>query len=100
MRVGAERLGTLTNTVTTEPAATRVTPASTGRSPNEGADMKVVVDRDVCQDHGQCCFAAPAVFHLDDEGHLEYDPEPDDSLLEKVEAAADFCPVQAISYEA
>jgi ferredoxin len=61
--------------------------------------MKVVVDKNVCQDHGQCCFAAPEVFHLDDEGHLEYVAEPDDSLLEKVEDAADVCPVQAISYE-
>ncbi len=61
--------------------------------------MKVLVDMDVCQDHGQCCYVAPEVFHLDDEKHLVYDPDPDDSLLSRVEDAADVCPTQAISYE-
>lgn len=59
--------------------------------------MKVNVDMDACQDHGQCCFAAPEVFHLDDDGHLVYDPDPDDSLREKVEDAVDVCPTQAIT---
>lgn len=61
--------------------------------------MKVVVDKNVCQDYGQCCLAAPEVFHLNAEGHLEYVAEPNESFLEKVEDAADACPMQAISYE-
>ncbi len=61
--------------------------------------MKVIVDLDKCQDHGQCVFAAPNVFSLNDEGHLEFVAEPDDSEREAVEDAADVCPVQAISIE-
>ncbi|MFI6289017.1 ferredoxin [Streptomyces sp. NPDC051018] len=58
--------------------------------------MKVTVDLALCQDHGQCAIAAPAVFRINDEGKLEYDGEPDDSLRDEVEEAADVCPVQAI----
>ncbi len=58
--------------------------------------MKISVDRDLCQDHGQCAIAAPAVFQINDEGTLDYDPNPDDALRAEVEEAADVCPVQAI----
>jgi ferredoxin len=62
--------------------------------------MKVVVDMDMCQDHGQCCFAAPEVFQLDAAGHLVVlVTDPDESLRDKVEEAADVCPMQAITVE-
>ncbi|MER7395755.1 ferredoxin [Streptomyces sp. NPDC000151] len=61
--------------------------------------MKVVVDMNKCQDHGQCVFAAPDVFQLDADGHLGYVGEPDDALREDVEEAADVCPLQAIRIE-
>jgi ferredoxin len=61
--------------------------------------MKVVVDMNKCQDHGQCVFAAPDVFSMDDDGHLAYVPDPDDALLDEVEEAADVCPLQAIRIE-
>ena len=62
--------------------------------------FKVVVDMDVCQDHGQCVFAAPDVFELNAEGRLEVlVPEPDDALRTACEDAADVCPVQAITLE-
>ena len=61
--------------------------------------MKITVDRSLCQDHGQCAIAAPAVFQMNEEGKLVYDPNPDDSLREEVEQAADVCPVQAIFIE-
>ena len=62
--------------------------------------FKVVVDMDVCQDHGQCVFAAPDVFQLDVEGRLEVlVTEPDESLRAACEDAADVCPVQAITIE-
>ena len=62
--------------------------------------MKVVVDMAVCQDHGQCCFAAPEVFQLDDAGRLMVlIDSPDESLRDKVEEAADVCPLQAITIE-
>lgn len=61
--------------------------------------MKVIVDRALCQDHGQCAIAAPEVFHINEDGRLEYDGAPDDSMLEYVEEAADVCPMQAILIE-
>lgn len=61
--------------------------------------MKVVVDMNKCQDHGQCVFAAPDVFRMDDEGRLAYLPAPDDALRDEVEEAADVCPLQAIRIE-
>jgi ferredoxin len=62
--------------------------------------ITVRVDRDVCQDHGQCVFAAPQVFELDEEGKLVVlQEEVDESLRDVVEEAADVCPVQAITIE-
>ncbi|MBD0842110.1 ferredoxin [Streptomyces sp. TRM68416] len=61
--------------------------------------MKVVVDMNKCQDHGQCVFATPEVFSMDDSGHLAYVPDPDDALRDEVEEAADVCPLQAIRLE-
>lgn len=58
--------------------------------------MRVVVDRELCQEHGQCTLVAPEVFTLTEEG-LEYDEQPGPELLDDVEAAVDACPVQAIS---
>ncbi|MEH1128877.1 ferredoxin [Micromonospora sp. CPCC 206061] len=58
--------------------------------------MRVVVDLARCQDHGQCVFAAPEVFHLDDGGKLGFVAEPDEALRDAVEEAADVCPLQAI----
>ncbi|WP_394436751.1 ferredoxin [Streptomyces sp. SGAir0957] len=61
--------------------------------------MKVVVDMNKCQDHGQCVFAAPDVFRFDDAGHLAYVADADDALRDEVEEAADMCPLQAIRIE-
>ena len=70
--------------------------------------MRVVVDLTTCVDHGQCVFAAPAVFSLDDNGRLVFrretseiyvSEELEESLRDDVEEAADVCPVQAIEIE-
>ncbi|MCQ8187112.1 ferredoxin [Streptomyces rugosispiralis] len=61
--------------------------------------MKVVVDMNKCQDHGQCVFAAPDVFRLDDSGHLAYVADPGEELRDEIEEAADVCPLQAIRIE-
>lgn len=61
--------------------------------------MKVIVDMDVCKDHGQCVFSAPEVFQLNEHGRLVYVAEPDESLRDAVEEAADVCPLQAITIE-
>ncbi|NYE35824.1 ferredoxin [Nocardioides cavernae] len=59
--------------------------------------MRVDVDMDVCQNYGQCVFAAPEVFDLDDAGDLVYQGEVDDASRTDVEAAVMACPVQAIA---
>ncbi|OON71934.1 ferredoxin [Streptomyces tsukubensis] len=61
--------------------------------------MKVVVDMNKCQDHGQCVFAAPDVFHFDSEGRLAHLPEAAEASREEVEEAVDVCPLQAIRIE-
>ncbi|MDX6741132.1 ferredoxin [Actinocorallia sp. A-T 12471] len=60
--------------------------------------MKVIVDMNKCQDHGQCVFAAPDVFQLE-EGRLVFVSHPDEALRDDVEEAADVCPLQAIRIE-
>jgi len=58
--------------------------------------MKIDVDRNLCDNHGQCAIAAPDVFRINAEGILEYEDEVDASLRNDVEDAIDVCPVQAI----
>lgn len=58
--------------------------------------LEVVVDTNLCQDYGQCVFAAPEVFDFDDEGHLVFEATPDAAQRDDIEAAIDACPVQAI----
>lgn len=59
--------------------------------------MKLHVDMDVCQNYGQCVFAAPEVFDLDDDGDLVYQEVADDTAKSDVESAVMACPVQAIT---
>lgn len=60
--------------------------------------ITVTVDMTKCQHYGQCCFEAPTVFELDAEGKLQVlQHEVDESMREQVEAAADVCPMQAIT---
>jgi len=59
--------------------------------------MRVNVDRDLCEEHGQCVLIAPEVFSWDAEGRLEFREHPDSSQRGAVEDAVEFCPVQAIS---
>jgi ferredoxin len=61
--------------------------------------VKVIVDTDMCQAHGECAFAAPEVFELGEDDVLRWVEEPDESLRPKVEQAVAACPVQAIRLE-
>ena len=70
--------------------------------------MRITVDLNKCNDHGQCVFSAPAVFSLDDEGKLSFrhqaadtyiSGELDESLRDDVEEAGDVCPLQAITID-
>ncbi|OZC79070.1 ferredoxin [Rhodococcus sp. 06-418-5] len=58
--------------------------------------MKISVDLALCQDYGQCVYAAPTVFTLNDTG-LEFESNPSEDDRTDVEAAVDACPLQAIS---
>lgn len=59
--------------------------------------LHVAVDRGLCQNHGQCVYAAPQVFAFDDNEELVYDPAPAAEHQQAVQAAAAACPVRAIT---
>jgi ferredoxin len=67
--------------------------------------MKVEVDLNKCQDHGQCVYAAPELFALDDDGRLSlrsratdvYTADVDEANTEELYEAAEVCPLQAIT---
>lgn len=62
--------------------------------------MKIVVDWDKCESHGQCEFAAPDVFSINDEGDLDVlEENPTESARVEVEEAARRCPTRAITVE-
>ncbi len=60
--------------------------------------MKILIDRDRCEGHGQCVAVAPDVFDLDDEGiAILRSSEPiAEDVLQK---AAEVCPVAALTVE-
>jgi ferredoxin len=59
--------------------------------------MRVVVDWELCEGHGQCEFAAPEVFTIDDDGELELLTEtPPVTERTAVEQAVRRCPTRAL----
>lgn len=60
--------------------------------------MRVEIDLDLCQGHGQCAEAAPKVFEVRDDGfaYLLVDAIPADQEA-NVRDAADRCPTDAIT---
>lgn len=61
--------------------------------------MKVHVDMNLCQSHGDCAAVAPEVFELGDDDVLRWKEDVDEVLRGKVEAAVDACPMMAIRIE-
>lgn len=62
--------------------------------------MRVSVDYDLCDSHGECMTVAPEVFEVRDDDMLYVlDEEPSPELHAKVEAAARRCPKLAITLE-
>lgn len=61
--------------------------------------MKVQVNEDMCEGHGKCQNAAPAVFRLrgDDVSEVIVDVVPAEEV-ERVERAIRLCPRQAIKW--
>jgi ferredoxin len=62
--------------------------------------LRFSIDWDACNGHGQCVFASPSVFALDQTGDLTVlIVEPDESLRDEILDAAEVCPMQAIRVE-
>lgn len=63
--------------------------------------MKITVDFDACEMHGDCVLEAPEVFDLADDSDvvIVLDDDPGEELRGKVETAARMCPVAAIKIE-
>jgi len=62
--------------------------------------MKVVVDYDVCASTDACMQVCPEVFEVRSDGYLYVLQEnPDESLRDNVQQAADLCPTGAISIQ-
>ena len=61
--------------------------------------IKVHVDLDRCQSHGECVFAAPDVFELGDDDVLTWEDEVDESKRAELEEAVNVCPMMAIRLE-
>lgn len=58
--------------------------------------MKVDVDMNLCQSHGECAFVAPKVFELGDDDVLVWKEEVGEELREQVLQAVEACPMMAI----
>jgi ferredoxin len=63
--------------------------------------MKITVDFDKCEAHGDCVVAAPELFDLgeDDDVVRVLDAEPGEDLRAKAEMAVKLCPVAAITLD-
>jgi ferredoxin len=60
--------------------------------------VRVEVDPNICEGHGQCNALAPEVYHLDDGGYCVIpNPEVSPELESQAEQGALACPVQAIT---
>jgi ferredoxin len=65
----------------------------------EGKQMKVVVDFDLCEENAVCMGLCSQVFDVQDDGLHVLQDEPPDELRTKVEEAEQSCPTQAITIE-
>ena len=62
--------------------------------------MKIVVDWDLCEANAVCMQECPEVFEVDaNDELLILDERPPDALRQKVEAAVQGCPRQALRLE-
>ncbi|HWD66055.1 MAG TPA: ferredoxin [Solirubrobacteraceae bacterium] len=61
--------------------------------------MKVNVDMNLCQSHGECVLVAPDVFDLGDDDVLTWTEDVPEDRRADMEAAVNACPMMAISLE-
>jgi ferredoxin len=62
--------------------------------------VKIVVDRELCEGNGTCVLKAPQVFEIgaDDQMHVLM-PQPSAAVLSQVEDAVRRCPRGALALE-
>ena len=62
--------------------------------------MRVAVEHELCEGHGQCVAIAPQLFRLNERGLAEVLAiSPDETLWVQARAAAASCPAAAIMLE-
>jgi ferredoxin len=61
--------------------------------------MKVLVDMNLCQSHGECVAVAPDVFELGEDDVLRWKEDVDESRRTEMEEAVEVCPMMAIRLE-
>jgi ferredoxin len=61
--------------------------------------MKVHVDMNLCQSHGECVVVAPDVFELGGDDVLAWQEDVDDDRRADMVAAVNACPMAAITIE-
>jgi ferredoxin len=59
--------------------------------------IRIEVDRELCELHGQCVFTAPDLFHIDDDGVLHHAEQAPEEYRRLAEEAASICPAAAIT---
>ena len=65
-----------------------------------GRQVRIVVDRDLCQGHAACEGEAPDVFAVSKSGELTVlQPDPPETLRQAVLSAVKYCPTHALSIE-
>jgi len=64
------------------------------------ANVRIVIDAELCQGHGVCESEAPEVFSVSKAGELTVlEPTPPETRRAAVELAVRYCPTHAISLE-
>jgi ferredoxin len=60
--------------------------------------MRITVDYQLCEGHGQCILGAPDVFDLPDDAEqvAVLNPQPTEEQRDSIVRAAAMCPAQAI----
>lgn len=63
--------------------------------------MKMILDYELCEGHGECVVAAPEIFDLDEDGEkaVLLQEEPREELRVQATEAVKVCPIAALRLE-
>jgi sterol 14-demethylase len=71
--------------------------ATTTATPAKKKQLRITLDRDLCQGHAVCVGEAPDIFRInDDDGKVELIMQPELEQYGKVHEAAQYCPTRTI----